>query len=97
MKRIILALVLVAASAFAGAPKVYQVTGRILEIGTDVIVIQKGNEKWEIARDPSLGNDIRLGQRITVHYSMAAKALVAAPEVAPAAQAKHAQAVRAHK
>ena len=36
--------------AFAG-PKTYQVTGPILEVTDASIVVQKGDEKWEVARD----------------------------------------------
>jgi len=83
MKRIALALVLAATATFA-APKHYQVTGKVVEIGSDVIVIQKGNEKWEMAKEASLG-DVRLGQKVTLFYAMAAKSMAVAPEtVAPA-------------
>ncbi|HNY31630.1 MAG TPA: hypothetical protein PKO15_12140 [Fibrobacteria bacterium] len=88
MKRIALALVLAATATFA-APKHYQVTGKVVEIGSDVIVIQKGNEKWEMAKEASLG-DVRLGQKVTLFYAMAAKSMAVAPEtVAPAAAAPH--------
>jgi hypothetical protein len=34
----------------ASAPKTYQVTGPVLELTDDAIVVQKGKDKWEIAR-----------------------------------------------
>lgn len=96
MKRIALALVLAASATFA-APKNYQVTGKVVEIGSDVIVIQKGNEKWEIAKDASLG-DARLGQKVTLFYAMTAKSMAVAPEAtAPVAPQVHkATATKAH-
>lgn len=99
MKRIALALILAASTSFA-ASKAYQVTGKVMEIGADVIVIQKGNEKWEMAKDASLG-DVRLGQKVTLFYTMAAKSMAVAPEtvtpatVAPEA-ARRATSTKAH-
>ena len=44
------AVLLVASLALAGGPKTYQVTGPVLEVKDDLIVVQKGKDKWEIAR-----------------------------------------------
>ena len=49
-------------------------TGPILELNDKTIVVQKGDERWEIARDESLktkGN-LKVGQKVTVHYRMTA-------------------------
>jgi hypothetical protein len=51
-----LALVLVLASfslgyAFAAAGKTYQVTGPVVEVRPDAIVVKKGSDNWELARD----------------------------------------------
>jgi hypothetical protein len=37
-----------------------------------VIVVQKGNEKWEIARDQATtsGGDLKVGAKVTIHYTM---------------------------
>jgi hypothetical protein len=53
MKRLIGLLV---ASAFLTSATIvlakdYQVTGPVLDVKDDVIVVKKGNENWEIARD----------------------------------------------
>src|SRR5262249_22536408 len=45
------ALLASSATAFAAAPKTYQVTGPIVEVTDDTITVMKGKEKWEIARD----------------------------------------------
>jgi len=53
MKRLSVVVVVslfVATVAFAGM-KTYQVTGPVLELKDDRIIVQKGSEKWEIARD----------------------------------------------
>jgi hypothetical protein len=44
-------LVLASSVALAGTPKSYQVTGPVLQLKDDLIVVQKGKEKWGIARD----------------------------------------------
>jgi hypothetical protein len=44
-------LFLSATAALAAGPKTYQVTGPVLEVKEDLIVVQKGKEKWEIVRD----------------------------------------------
>jgi len=69
---IVCAIVLVASLAFAGEPKTYQVTGPVLELKDDVIVVQKGSEKWEIARgkDTKITGDIKVGSKVTIEYRM---------------------------
>jgi len=77
MKRIIVlvgVLLLVATFALAGAPKSYQVTGPVLEVKDDVITVQKGNDKWELARDKDtkVTGDLKVGAKVTIHYTMKA-------------------------
>ena len=77
MKRIIIVigiLVLVAAFAFARAPKDYQVTGPVLELDTDHIIVQKGNEKWELAfdKDTKVTGDLKVGSKVEIKYVMKA-------------------------
>ena len=84
-----LAAVLFAAPAFAAQPKTYQVTGPVLEVRDDVIVVQKGKEKWEIARTPDtkVKGDLKVGAKVTVEYRMSA-ADVEVKEDGKAAKAK---------
>ena len=65
---------LAATTAFAGAPKTYQVTGPVLEVKDDMVVVQKGKEKWEIARDKDakVSGDLKVGSKVTVTYTMKA-------------------------
>ena len=71
------ALVLAASVALAGAPKSYQVTGPVLELKDDLIVVQKGSEKWEIARDKEtkITGDLKVGSKVTIQYQMKAKSI----------------------
>lgn len=68
---------LAATTAFAAAPKTYQVTGPVLEVKDDKIVVQKGNEKWEIAKDKDskVTGDLKVGSKVTVMYTMKAASI----------------------
>lgn len=78
MKRcliLICAAVFLSTVAFAAGPNQYQVTGPVLEIKDDVIVVQKGKEKWEITRDKDTkvtGGDLKVGSKVTIYYIMKA-------------------------
>ncbi len=65
---------LAATTAFAGATKTYQVTGPVLEVKDDMVVVQKGKEKWEIAKDKDtkVTGDLKVGSKVTVMYTMKA-------------------------
>ena len=68
-----LAGVLAATPAFA-ADKTYQVTGPVLEVTDTTITIQKGKEKWQIARtkDTKVTGEIKVGAKVTIAYTMTA-------------------------
>ncbi len=77
MKKILIlscTIFFVAAVAFAAGPKTYQVTGPVLEMTGDVIVVQKGKDKWEIARDAAtkVTGDLKVGSKVTIEYTMKA-------------------------
>jgi hypothetical protein len=78
--------VLLATPVFAAAPKTYQVTGPVLEVTSDMIVVQKGKDRWEIARDAStkVTGDLKVGAKVTIEYRMTA----ASVEVKPATEKK---------
>lgn len=59
--------------AFA-AEKAYQVTGPVLEINESKIVVEKAKGKWEIARNAATKApaDIKVGDKVTIHYTMTA-------------------------
>jgi len=76
MKRLALAVVLAALAAptLAAQPKTYQVTGPVLEVTADVITVQKGSERWEIARTPDtkVTGELKKGEKVTIEYRMTA-------------------------
>ena len=67
------------------APKTYQVTGPVLELTGDMIVVKKGNDRWEIARDAStkVTGDLKVGATVTIQYRMAAAAVDVKPTKKP--------------
>ena len=71
---VVCAVVLAASLAFAGTPSTYQVTGPVLELTNDLIVVQKGSDKWEIARgkDTKVTGDLKVGSKVTIEYRMTA-------------------------
>jgi hypothetical protein len=75
------ALMLASSLAFAGT-KTYQATGPVLEVKDDMIVIQKGKEKWEIAKDKDtkVTGDLKVGSKATVQYTMKAASVEAKAE-----------------
>src|SRR6476646_5350432 len=89
-KRLALALAIVLASFSLGyaaaATKTYQVTGPVLEARPDAVVVQKGTEKWEIARDSStkVTGELKVGAKVTIEYRMSAASIEVKPAAAPA-------------
>lgn len=77
MKNLFLALALVLSSTVFAAGKTYQVTGPILEMTDSSIVVQKGKEKWEIAKDAAakVTGELKVGSKVTIEYTMAAKTI----------------------
>lgn len=77
MKKILIfacAFLFIAAIAFAAGPKTYQVTGPVLEVNANTVVVQKGKEKWEINRDAAtkVTGDLKVGSKVTIEYTMKA-------------------------
>jgi len=69
------------------ATKTYQVTGPVLEVTNDMIVVQKGKERWEVARDAGskITGDVKVGSTVTIQYRMTAVSVEAkASKAAPA-------------
>ena len=66
----------------------YQVTGPVLDLTDTKIVVEKGKEKWEIARDKStkVTGDLKKGARVTVEYNMTATSIEAKDTKPPAAK-----------
>jgi hypothetical protein len=67
-------VLLLASSAFAAAPDKYQVTGEVVEASDTMIVVMKGKERFEIARDAGtkVEGTLATGSKVTVKYKMTA-------------------------
>ena len=81
--------------AFAGTPyaamaRTYQVTGPVLEVTNDMIAVQKGKDRWEIARDAStkVTGELKVGAKVTVEYRMTATSIEVKPASSAAAKSK---------
>ncbi|MBI4027070.1 MAG: hypothetical protein HY360_18945 [Verrucomicrobia bacterium] len=78
------------AAAFAASAKTYQVTGPVLELTDTMIVVQKGTERWEIARDNDtiVSGDLKVGAKVTIEYRMFGTSVEVKAEKSPAKDAK---------
>ena len=72
--------------ARAEATKTYQVTGPVLEVTADTVTVQKGSDRWEIARSSGtkVTGDLKVGAKVTIQYTMSATQI----DVKPAAASK---------
>ena len=63
-----------AGAAQAESLKSYQVTGPVLEVTDSMIAVQKGKDRWEIARDPKtkMNGEVKVGAKVTIMYTMTA-------------------------
>jgi len=70
----VVVLALIVGAVFAAAPKTYQVTGPVLSVNDTIIVVQKGEDRWEIARDAGtkVTGDLKVGAKVTIQYRMIA-------------------------
>ena len=68
--------------AGVAAPQDYQATGPIISMTDTTITIKyHGKEDWEFSKDaalkPASGAELKVGDKVTVHYTMAAKSIEA--------------------
>jgi hypothetical protein len=101
MKKMLVVLILVLAMptlAAAAAVKTYQVTGPVLEVTDSMIVVQKGHDRWELARDANttVHGDLKVGNKVTIEYRMIATK-VDVKEAKKAAEAKKPAAAKGEK
>ena len=73
------ASVALSATGFTASPTSYQVTGPIVEVNDSMIVVMKGKEKFEVARDSNtkVTGDLKVGEKVTIMYTMTAKEIEA--------------------
>jgi ribosomal 50S subunit-recycling heat shock protein len=81
----------ISSAAFAAGVQDYQVTGPIAELNDTMIVVEKGakKERFEITRDANTkaSGEMKVGDKVTVHYTMTATNI----EVKPAKAEKGAK------
>lgn len=72
-------VLLLATAAMAGQPNTYQVTGPVIEVKDDLIAVQKGSDRWELARDKDtkVTGDLKVGSNVTIQYRMTATSIEA--------------------
>ena len=75
--KVVRSIVVAIALSVASSAWAYQVTGSVLEVSSSKIVVQKGKEKWELARTPDtkITGDLKVGSKVTIEYSMTAKSV----------------------
>jgi hypothetical protein len=75
---------LLASSTAMAATNTYQVTGPVLEVTDTMIAVQKGKDRWEVARDAGtkVTGDLKKGAKVTIKYRMVATTVEVKPEAA---------------
>jgi hypothetical protein len=84
------ALSLALSSMALAGTKTYQVTGPVLEVNSTMIAVQKGKDRWELARDSAtkVNGDLKVGAKVTITYTMTATDVQVKPEKAAGAKKK---------
>jgi hypothetical protein len=67
--------------ALHAGPNTYQVTGPILSMTDSTIIVQKGKEQWEVARNPAtkITGELKVGAKVTIVYTMTATSVEVKP------------------
>jgi translation initiation factor IF-1 len=83
---VVAAALLASSVALAASTKTYQVTGTVVDVMPDMIVVMKGSDRWEVIRDAStkMPDNIKKGDKVMITYRMRAEAV----EAKPAAKSK---------
>lgn len=70
------------------AAKDYQVTGPVVDVKDDMIIVKKGSDNWELARDKDTKTtgEFKKGDKVTIKYKMIATSIEG--KEAPKAKAK---------
>lgn len=71
---LLLAVVLLLAAPASADPKTVRVTGMLAELRDDLIVIEKGKERWEILRTPgtAVKGELKKGAKVSIEIRMSA-------------------------
>lgn len=79
---LLLVITLVLAAPASADPKTVRVTGMLAELRDDLIVIEKGKERWEILRTPgtAVKGEIKKGAKVSIEIRMSAASVEALTE-----------------
>jgi hypothetical protein len=79
------AALLAAPTRASAAEKTYQVTGPVTEVTDSTVTVQKGKEKWQMARDKDakITGDLKVGSKVTIEYTMTAKTVEVKGQMKP--------------
>ncbi len=79
---LLLAVVLLLAAPVSADPKTVRVTGMLAELRDDLIVIEKGKERWEILRTPgtAVKGELKKGAKVSIEIRMSAASVEALAE-----------------
>ncbi len=71
---VLVLLLAIAIPTIAAAVKKYQVTGKVLEVNDKMILVEKGDEKWELERteETKVTGKVAVGTKVEIHYHMIA-------------------------
>ncbi|MBX7113258.1 MAG: hypothetical protein K1X64_02905 [Myxococcaceae bacterium] len=76
MRAFFLATALMVSGFAFAADKTYQVTGPVLEVRDDAVVVQKGKDKWTIKKGSAkVEGDLKVGAKVTIEYTMTAESI----------------------
>jgi len=81
-KFLLFAFLLALAVPAPAEPKTVRITGLVSEIRDDMIVIDKGKDRWEIQRTPgtAIKGELKKGARISIEVRMNAASVEVLPE-----------------
>lgn len=79
---LLLVITLVLAAPASADPKTVRVTGLLAELRDDLIVIEKGKERWEILRTPgtAVKGELKKGAKVSIEIRMSAASVEALAE-----------------
>jgi len=78
----LLAWTLMASLPAAAEPKTVRITGLVSDVRDDMVVIDKGKDRWEVARTPgtAVKGNLQKGARISIEVRMSAAAIEVLPD-----------------
>ena len=71
---LIAVILLLTVALVAAQPKTYQVTGIVKSVTADMIVVDKGGDLWQLAKDAGtkVTGVLKPGAKVTIEYRMTA-------------------------